>query len=66
MKPYRVGDRVMVRVLGTTRVATTAEIRRLARQPDGQSSAGYPFAGAGYPDGTQAALTRQPLAKLRP
>jgi hypothetical protein len=49
MKPYRVSDRVMVRVLGTTRVATTAEIRRLARQADGQSSAGYPLRWHGSP-----------------
>ncbi|MDQ6880227.1 MAG: ATP-binding protein [Candidatus Dormibacteraeota bacterium] len=31
LKPYRVGGRVMVRVMGTTREATTAEIRRLVR-----------------------------------
>jgi hypothetical protein len=37
LKPYRVGDRVMVRLLGTTRVATTSEIRQLAREAEGQS-----------------------------
>lgn len=34
LKPYRVGGRVMVRVMGTTREATTAEIRRLVRRDE--------------------------------
>jgi len=34
LKPFRVGGRVMVRVLGTTREATTAEIRRLVSEAE--------------------------------
>ncbi len=41
LKPYRVAGRVMVRVLGTTREATTAEIRRLAGEAAPQTGDPY-------------------------